>query len=65
MAVDGVHAGQGQRRARVDAADQGVRVGTAHEGHLQHARHVDVVEVLGLAGQQGPVLEPTDARADK
>ena len=65
VAVDGVYAGQGQRLAGIDAADQGVGMGAAHEGHLQHARHVNVVEVLPLSGKQGPVLEPPDARADK
>ena len=49
-----VHAGQRQRVARVDSADQRMRMRAAHERGMQHAGQRDVVDEAALAGEQGP-----------
>jgi len=53
-----VHAGQREGRSLVDMADQRVRLCAAHEGGLQHAGQVDIVDEPALAAQQGFVFQP-------
>ena len=45
----GVHARDGQRGFFVDALDATVGDGAAHDVHVQHAGHFDVVNVVALA----------------
>src|SRR5271165_7248227 len=52
------------RGARIDAADAGMRVRTAHEGRLQHARKIQVVDEPAGACEQRTVLDPPDRFAD-
>ena len=44
-----MHAGHGECCAFVDAADFRVRIGAAHEGGVQHAGELDVVDEAALA----------------
>jgi hypothetical protein len=39
-------------------------MGTSHESYLQHARHLDVVHVAGLAQEHAWVLHPSNLRTD-
>jgi len=50
--------------ARIDAPDAGVRVRAAHEGRLQHAGKVEVVDETSAADQQSAIFEPLDRLAD-
>ena len=52
------------RHARIDAADQRVRMRAAHEGRVQHAGRGNVIDKTGAAGQQREIFEPRDARSD-
>ena len=56
----------GARRAalRVDAADQRMRVRAAHEGRVQHAGKLQIVDEAAAALQQRQVLDPLDRLAD-
>ena len=45
----GVHAGDGERGFFVDLDDAAVGDGRAHDVHVQHAGHLDVVNVVALA----------------
>ena len=65
--------GAGERRddalglacgSEVDARDPRVRVGTADDGHPDHACDRDVVDEAGLAGQELGILLARDRRAD-
>ena len=51
-AVRGDHAGHRGSARQVDASDSGVRVRAAQQREVQRARDVEVVGVLGLAGEQ-------------
>ena len=64
MGEDGVDAGQGAGRRRVDRDDAGVGVRAAQEGDLEQARQADVVDVAALAGQQARVLLAQDGRPE-
>jgi hypothetical protein len=52
----GVHAGKRRRRRLLDAAHAGMRMRAAHEGRVQHAGQMDVVDELALAAQQRRIL---------
>ena len=65
MGQHGHDAGQGQRRALVDALDQRMGVGAAHEGGVQHARQLHVIHIAALAGEQGRVFLAQNAGAEK
>ena len=52
------------RRLDVHRNDLGVRVRTAHEAGMQHARQLDVVDIAAMAAEQALQLAPRDARAD-
>ena len=54
--VDRMDAGQRQRLAGIDAANERVRIRAADERDMQHTRQRDVVEVAALAGEQRQVL---------
>ncbi len=51
--------------ARIDAADQRVRMRAAHERGMQQPGQRDVVDEAAVAGQQRPILEPGNARSDQ
>ena len=55
---------RGARRGNVDALHPGVRVRAADDGHPDHARERDVVDVRSAPPEQGRVLLALDARAD-
>ncbi len=59
-----MHAGMCAGRARVDAADDGVRVRAAHERCLERARKAQIVDEAAAAGEEGPVFDPLDRAAD-
>ena len=61
---DGDHAGHGACRRRVDGPDVGVGVRAAQDRQVGHARHLDVVEVAALAGDEARVLDPLDGGAE-
>ncbi len=51
------HDARSRRRARgLDAADPGVRMDTAHEGHVQHAGQLDVAHVPSSPGEEARIL---------
>jgi hypothetical protein len=60
----GTHPGQRLGGAGIERFDQRVRVLAAHEGGMQHARQLDIVDIAPLAHQQAAVLDaqhgPTD-----
>ena len=58
------HAGQGQSRGHVDAADMRVRMLGAREREMQHALDGNVVEEPRAALEQNPVLHPRHPLAD-
>ena len=59
------HAGQGERRVRVDPREAGLGVGAAQDRRMGHARQVDVVDEPRSAGEQPAVLAPLDRLADQ
>ena len=59
-----MHAGYGERSAFVDIAEPGVRVGAAHEGRVQHAGDLDVVDEAAFAAQQRGVFLAFDGGAE-
>jgi hypothetical protein len=60
----GHHALPRQRRRRVDAADERVRVVAAHERRVQHSGKLHVVHEQRLPGEQPLILVPDGRRAD-
>jgi hypothetical protein len=60
-----MHAGQRQRRRRVDGFDQCMRVRAAHEGRVPHPRYGDVVDETSAPAQQRFVLDAGDAGTDQ
>ena len=62
--VHGDHTVGGQCTGSVDRGDAGVGVGTAHTGHPEGTRQVQVVDEFRLAGEQGRVLLADPALAD-
>ena len=60
----GVHAGASARSARVDGADRGMGVRTAHECRLQHVGKTQIGDETPAAGEQGTVFKPLDGVAD-
>src|SRR5918995_1225937 len=57
------HAREGERGAGVDVADAGVRERAAHHAYPQGARHLEVVDEPGLAGEQAGILLAEQAGA--
>ncbi len=53
---DGFHAGHRQRGRAVDIDDLRVRVGAAHDRHVQHAGEAQVVDVIALALEEARIL---------
>ena len=60
---DGDDAVDGARRAGIDAPDDRVRVRTAYEGEMQHARQHEVVDEAAGTSQEPRVLEAPHGRA--
>ncbi len=58
-------AGDSARRGGVDAAQQAVGDGTAHEGGVEHAGYGDIVDETPGAAQQLVILQPQDAAPKK
>ena len=52
------------RTGRVDALDSGVRVGTAHQDHVQQTDELDIVDEVPVAGYQSRVLSSLDAGSE-
>ena len=52
-------------RTHVDVHEARVRVRAAHEGHVQHSRHVDIAHVAPAAGEQPRVLAPAHRGAER
>ena len=50
------HPGGGASRRQIDRADARMRQRAAHESRVEHARKLDVVDILSLAEQQSGVL---------
>ena len=63
-AVGGDHAGQLQGGRGVDPGDAGMRQGTAHHGHPDHAGQDEVVEEVAVPGDEEVVLLAEHPRAD-
>ena len=63
-AVGGDHAGQLQGGRGVHSGDAGVRHGTAHHGHPDHAGQDEVVEEVAVPGDEEVVLLAEHPRAD-
>ena len=61
---DGLDAGARERLGRVDRDDLRVRLGRAHDRHVQHAVQDEVVDVRRAAGDQPRVLLAADRLAD-
>jgi hypothetical protein len=61
---DAVHAADGLRGGHVDALDAAMRHRAAEYLAVQHSRQLEVVHVLGAAGDLEPGLEPRDRAAD-
>ena len=61
---DGEHAGQGERRARVDRDDPRVRMRRTHHRGVDLARQGEVVGETAPAGQQARILPAPDRPAD-
>jgi hypothetical protein len=59
--VHGVHARHGCGRPSGDGVDGRVRVGAAHEGHVQRTGEADVVHVPPVPRDQARVLAPLNA----
>ena len=49
---------------RVDLLDVGVGVRAAHDAQEQHARQLDIVDVIALALQEALILHPFSTVAD-
>ncbi len=64
LRVDGVHARNIARDARVDRENPAARDRAARERDVQHPRQRDVVDELAAPGQQARVLLARDALAD-
>jgi len=60
----GDHVVVGLGGLRVDVLDAGVGVLAAHEGHVQHPRPLQVVEVVAVAGDEFQVLAALHGVAD-
>ena len=60
---DGHHAGHRGRGRGVDGQDPGVGVWAAQDRQVGHARHLDVVEIAALAGDEALVLPPLERSA--
>src|SRR5262249_58122959 len=60
-----VNARQRQRAVRVDPAERGVGMLTAHERRVPRPGTRDVVDEAALADEQGAVLEARNARSDQ
>src|SRR5205085_12360729 len=61
---DRVHTGLLERSVRVDGDDPAVREHAAHEGRVEHARQLHVVDEVRLALQEPLVLEAGEVLAD-
>ena len=61
----GDHAGDGPRRLEVERLDPAVGDRAAEEPDVQHAFELEVVDELGLSGEQGPVLAAQHAPPDR
>jgi hypothetical protein len=61
---DAVDARDLQRVGIVDTLDEGVGVGTAQHGRVQHARQHDIVDVLAAAGEEAGILVALDRLSD-
>ena len=59
----GVHAGHGQSGFFVDLDDAAVGDGAAHDVHVQHAGHLDVIDVIALALDKAGVFFAQARRA--
>ena len=57
-------AGHGQCRCRVDRADAGMGVRAAHEGRMQRARQLHVVDKARPPGEQSRIFDPWHAGAE-
>ncbi len=64
MREDGVNARQGARGGCVDAPDARMRERASHEGGLQHAGQVQVIDEAPFALEERRVLQPRDPAAD-
>ena len=53
-----------QRRRRVDRADAGMGMGAAHEGRMQHARQLHIIDETRPPGEQSGVFDPQHPRAE-
>ena len=60
-----MHAFDRTRRGNIDAPQQAVGDGAAHEGGVEHAGNGDVVDETPGATQQLVILEPQDAAPEK
>ena len=58
------HAGRAPCGAGVEPHDPRVAVGTAHEMHVEHAEHGDVVEVAAAARHERAVFHALERGAD-
>ncbi len=56
--------GHGQRRARIDAADVGVRVRRAHDRGVELMHEIEIVEIAPAPHQQPGILPPRYRLAD-
>jgi hypothetical protein len=60
----GMHARQPARHRRINAANAGMGVRTAHERRFEHAGKFQVVDKTALTTQKRPVFEPQHVLAD-
>ena len=60
----GVYARQPARRAGVDTANCGMRVRTAHESRLKHARKFEIVDETAATSKERLILEPQHSFAN-
>ena len=56
---------EGACRVDVDRRDRAAGDVAADEGHVEHARHDDVVDVRAPPGEEAGVLAPRDTLADE
>ena len=61
----GDHAGQFPGRGGVEGRDRPAGDVAAHEGHVEHPRHHDVVHVRAVPGDQPGILAPLHALPDE
>ena len=59
-----IHSRMFQRCTYAHSLKARMSMGTSHESYLQHARHLDVVHVAGLAQEHAWVLQPSNLRTD-